>query len=189
MLTMTYRPGVAWDRRHVSECLKRARHWMARRGLRLRYVWVMELTKRGFPHYHVMVWLPLGVKLPKLDDAGWWPHGMTRMEWAVCAGGYMAKYVSKGDDRPMPEGARMYGAGGLEGAALREARWWAKPTWLRDAVTMDDQVARRVGGGWVDLDTGQVFRSPWLVVFEGGAVFIQLRPGGMGAGAPHADIG
>jgi len=174
MLTLTYHPDVQWDKRHVSECVRNARQWLKRRNLSCRYVWSMELTKAGKPHYHIVIWLPWGSKLPKLDEAGWWPHGSTRMEWARCAVGYIAKYVSKGqEDVSLPKGARMYGVGGLQGEALNEARWWALPGWLRDEhkVTKDQQVIRRVGGGWIDRETGECFFSPWRVRFIKGRVF------------------
>lgn len=177
MLTLTYRPGVAWDGRHVSECLRHMRQWLKRRGIACRYVWVLETTKAGKPHYHLVVWLPWGVKLPLLDVSGWWPHGMTRMEWARCAVGYVSKYVSKGQEgAALPPRARMYGVGGLEGEALDEARWWALPGWLRDLVAVGAKVRRRVGGGWLDHDTGECFVSPWRVVFSGG--FVWLIPSG-----------
>jgi hypothetical protein len=41
-LTLTYRPGVDWQPRHITECLKRMRHWVERRGVRFRYLWVAE---------------------------------------------------------------------------------------------------------------------------------------------------
>lgn len=173
MLTMTYRPDVAWDGRHVSECLRNARQWLKRRGVACRYVWVLEMTKAGKPHYHVVIWLPFGVKLPKLDLAGWWPHGMTRMEWARCAVAYVSKYVSKGqEDAKLPSGARMYGVGGLTGEALSEARWWALPGWLRKIVKIGEKVRRRVGGGWLHHDTGELLRSPWRVIYSGGVLWI-----------------
>jgi len=173
MLTLTYRADVAWDGRHVSECLRNVRQWLKRRGVACRYVWVLETTKAGKPHYHVVIWLPLGVKIPKLDLAGWWPHGMTRMEWARCAVGYISKYVSKGQEGvKLPFGARMYGVGGLTGEALAEARWWALPVWLRDSVKIGEKVRRRVGGGWLNHDTGELLRSPWRVIFSGGVTWI-----------------
>lgn len=176
MLTLTYRPGVMWDGRHVSECLRHMRQWLQRRGLRLRYVWVLETTKAGAPHYHVVVWLPWGVKLPFLDAAGWWPHGMTRMEWARCAVGYVSKYVSKGEAHaPLPAGARMYGVGGLVGEALDEARWWARPAWLRLRVARGARLARLPGGGWLDRDTGEIYTSPWCVLFRAGVVWLVPR--------------
>lgn len=175
MVTPTYRPGVEWSPLHMTQAVRCMREWLRRRGVCARYVWVMELTKRGRPHYHLLVWLPWGVVLPKFDEAGWWPHGMTKAEWARNAIGYIAKYASKGDSEgKMPEGARLHGNGGLTGEALLEQRWWAKPTWLRDQVAVGDVVRRRAGGGWVDADTGEVFRSPWLVRFEGGFVVLSL---------------
>jgi hypothetical protein len=184
MLTLTYRPDVLWDGRHISECLRHIRQWLKRRGVACRYVWVLELTKAGNPHFHIVVWLPWGTKLPKLDEAGWWPYGMTRMEWARCAVGYVSKYVSKGqEDVTLPKGARMYGVGGLEGDALQEARWWMLPSWLRDEckVTKDRQVKRLVGGGWIERGTGEIFRSPWLVKFYRGQVFA-YRPDSLTVG-------
>jgi hypothetical protein len=172
MLTMTYRPDVVWDGRHISECFRHIRQWLKRRFVRCRYVWVLETTKAGKPHYHIVIWLPWGCKLPKLDQAGWWPHGMTRMEWAHQAVGYIAKYVSKGQENAnLPFRARMYGVGGLEGEALNEARWWALPTWLREQVEQNQQIRRRHGGGWIDLDSSEFFKSPWRVIFQGGSVW------------------
>jgi hypothetical protein len=173
MLTLTYRPDVLWDPRHISECLRKARQWLKRRHIACRYVWVLEMTKAGKPHYHVVVWLPWPHKLPKLDQKNWWPHGMTRMEWARCAVGYVSKYVSKGQDNAvLPAGARMYAVGGLKGDALNEARWWALPGWLREQADKNQTVPRRrCGGGWVDLDNGEIFRSPWRVVFSRGGIW------------------
>ena len=173
MLTLTYRPEIDWDGHHVSDCLRHIRQWLKRRCIGIRYVWVMETTKAGKPHYHVVVWMPFGIKLPMLDLQGWWPHGMTRMEWAKCAVGYVSKYVSKGEEgAALPFGARMYGVGGLEGVALVEARWWALPGWLRDQVEMGIKVRRMKGGGWLDHDNGEVFYSPWRVEFREGFVYL-----------------
>lgn len=187
MLTATYRPEVEWSRRHISECLKNIRQWLKRRGVECRYVWVMELTKAGKEHYHIVIWLPHGHKLPKLDDAGWWPHGSTRMEWARCAVGYVSKYVSKGGDGiNLAKGSRMFGVGGLTGDALREARWWALPRWLRERVQWLGKATPRKGGGWLDHCTGEIHRSGWVVMFQGGFIYL-IRPpdsGGVWGAAP-----
>lgn len=187
MLTLTYRAGIEWDKRHVSACVRHVRQWLKRRLVSLRYVWVAEIQevrKAKQPefhcvHYHLVVWLPAGIRLPMLDLRGWWPHGMTKMEWARCAVGYVSKYVSKGGDgMNLPAGARMYGVGGLEGEALAEARWWALPGWLRVEVELGQAVRRRVGGGWFDVETGKTFFSPWQVDFRGGSVWIVRRQEG-----------
>ncbi|MDR3323748.1 MAG: excisionase family DNA-binding protein [Zoogloeaceae bacterium] len=203
MLTMTYAEEGAWDVRHISGCIQNIRQWLKRRAIAFRYVWVQELTKASRPHYHIVVWLPWGRPLPRLDQAGWWPHGSTRMEWARCAVGYVSKYVSKGQEgAKLPKGARMYGVGGLKDEALQEARWWALPGWLRKrteealaepnpAPWQGHQFCRCPGGGWVDRESGECFTSPWRVVFEHGALWLYAvaepppRPCGGGGWQRH----
>ena len=95
MVTLTYREDVEWSPRQVSGYLKCVREWARRKDIFIHYVWVLELTKRGRPHYHVLFWLPKGVSMPKADKQGWWKHGMTRSEWAHSPVGYLCKYTSK----------------------------------------------------------------------------------------------
>jgi hypothetical protein len=179
MLTLTYRPGVDWAPGQISGLVRHIRQYLNRRGIEMRQVWVQEFTKRGRPHYHLLLWLPLGITLPKPDKRGWWPCGMTKIEWARNAVGYIAKYASKGDSLVQPaKGARMHGNGGLTGVALLEQRWWKLPGWLRPEVAPADAVRRSVpgcGGGYVNPGTGEIFKSPWEVFFKGGWVYIQKR--------------
>lgn len=168
MVTCTYAPGEDWCPRDISRFTHSARQWMRRRGLKFRYDWVIELTKAGRPHYHVLLWLPQLIKLPKPDQAGWWTKGMTRIERIRAAGvGYIAKYASKqfhgdeagGDGIPFPRGARLSGGGGLDLASTAEYRWWLAPRWLRSRVSLQD--VRRVPGGFVTA-SGTHIASPWL---------------------------
>lgn len=192
MLTLTYRDGVEWGPGQVSAIVRHIRQWLARKGIGMRHVWVQEFTKRGKPHYHMLLWLPLGITLPKPDKRGWWPWGMTRIEWARNAVGYIAKYASKADSLHRPaKGARMHGSGGLDGDAKLEQRWWKLPSWLRGdgqlpcpagRVMPSDRVRRAptaAGGGFIHPDTGECYRSPWIVFFRGGDVFIKMRDGGV----------
>jgi hypothetical protein len=179
MVTLTYRPDVDWEPGQVSALVRHIRQYLARRAIAMRFVWVQEFTKKGRPHYHLLLWLPLGLTLPKPDKRGWWPFGMTKIEWARNAVGYIAKYASKGDSLVQPaKGARMHGNGGLTDEALLEQRWWRLPTWLRSDVVPSDRVRRAApgtGGGFVQPDTGEVYRSPWVVFFKGGQVYIEMR--------------
>jgi len=179
MLTLTYRPDVDWAAGQVSTVVRHIRQYLARRGVEMRHVWVQEFTKKGRPHYHMLLWLPLGITLPKPDKRGWWPWGMTKIEWARNAVGYIAKYASKGGALQLPaKGARMHGSGGLTDDALLEQRWWRLPGWLRGDVVPSDRVRRAVagsGGGFVHPGSGEVYRSPWVVIFKGGSVFIERR--------------
>jgi hypothetical protein len=184
MLTLTYRPDVEWAPGQISEVVRHIRQYLKRRGIPMRQVWVQEFTKKGRPHYHMLLWLPLGLTLPKPDKRGWWPYGMTKIEWAKNAVGYIAKYASKGDSLSLPaKGARMHGNGGLTDEALQEQRWWKLPSWLRGKVTPPECVKRavaRTGGGYVHPQSGEVYRSPWVVIFKGGYVFLKQREGAVG---------
>lgn len=174
MLTLTYRDDERWVAKQVTELLKCLRQYATRNGFAARYTWVLELTKRGRPHYHVLVWLPKGRTLPKPDKQGWWKYGMTRIEWARNAVGYLAKYASKGDDydlRNLPHGARLSGFGGLSIDSRIELRWWKLPGWLRDRWNEITDVGR-IKGGYVNRATGEFLASPYRVLFIGGALIL-----------------
>ena len=195
MLTLTYRPDVDWAAGQISDVVRHVRQYLKRRGIQMRHAWVQEFTKKGRPHYHLLLWLPLGITLPKPDKRGWWPHGMTKIEWARNAIGYIAKYASKADSLfPPAKGARMHGNGGVtfdpvmcdKGGTVEpfevpgrlEQRWWKLPGWLREGVEPSDRIRRappRSGGGHINPSTGEVYSSPWVVIFKGGYVYIKLR--------------
>lgn len=173
MITPTYAPGISWQPYHVTYLVERMRKYLARRGVLLRFVWVMELTKAGNPHYHLVVWLPKGVMLPKPDQAGWWPHGSTRIEAARRPIAYLAKYVSKGTDTErIPHGARIRGAGGLESAGRIMLRWKLLPRYVRlDTEPGEHCIKPRGLGGWVSTVTGQFWPSPVARVVDGVVIF------------------
>lgn len=165
MVTLTYRPGEMWNPLHVAAFLKNVRQWLLRRNAKARYVWVMELTKAAVPHYHVLLWLPRGVTIPKPDKQGWWAHGSTRVEWARKAVGYLAKYASKGcEPGDIPRGARLHGAGGLDADQRAERTWWMRPMWLREVTTIGERVDRAKGGARISRLSGEVWFTPWSVV-------------------------
>lgn len=189
MLTLTYRPEVVWSPRHVSELVRHIRQWCHRRGFVFRYVWVLELTKAGKPHYHLLIWLPKGVTLPKPDKQGWWKHGFTRIEWARKAVGYIAKYASKGlDEANFPKGARIHACGGLLPDASIERSWWLAPTWVRKVWPEPCYMVRPcMGGGWCSKLTGELVHSPWDVLFLHGAVYIVPKANNIDAHSEGAD--
>lgn len=162
MLTLTYGSEVDWEPRQVTSLLKSVRQWLARRGHVCRFVWVLELTQAGRPHYHVLFWLPRGLSLPKPDKQGWWPFGSTRIEWARSAVGYLCKYASKGcEECLLPKGARLSGCGGLsfEGRCLRS--WQLCPAWVRELFAVEDRPQRADGGGWLSRLTGAFEPARW----------------------------
>lgn len=178
LLTLTYAPGVAWEPAQIKKLLDHYRKWSKRNGCRFSYVWVMELHKSGIPHYHVVFWVTGGKTPPFPDDAGWWPHGKSNAVWARSPVGYIAKYASKGTMGQAPEGARLWGAGGLTAAARAARSWSLAPKWLRSvtepgtlvkratvAVEEISTYGRKVVSNvcaWVSAATGMAFFSPWL---------------------------
>lgn len=155
MVTLTYADPSAWRPRHISDYLKGLRRWLGHRA-RLRYVWCLELQKRGAPHYHVLIWLPVGLKVPKPDRSGMWTHGLSRVEESRAPIGYIAKYTSKGGDEvELPRGSRIYGCGGLETAQRVIVRWRMLPRYVREHFDVSHRVIRAKGGGWVSLTSGE----------------------------------
>lgn len=165
-VTLTYRPGEAWSPRHISETLAAARKWHNRLGIAMRYVWVAEMQERGAVHYHLIFWLPRGYKLPLFDKRGWWPYGSSNAVWVKKnAVGYLAKYLSKGEEGPaFPRGIRISGCGGLQVEGRREMRYWRAPLPCREALGETADI-RRIKGGRFDAVTGLFWESPWRFLF------------------------
>ncbi|WP_422506157.1 rolling circle replication-associated protein [Stenotrophomonas sp. GZD-301] len=182
MLTTTYRNGSDAGPRDISETLKRVRGFFnravrlryRRHRPRFRYLWVGELTKAGVPHYHVLIWIPRGIFIPKADRAGWWPHGHTKIEKARNAVGYLAKYASKfvpDMAAAFPKGFRTHAVGGLGNESKRELRWWKAPKSARDVLGALADI-RKALGGYVDKITGEFWPSPWKVVSDRGRIIV-----------------
>ena len=164
MVTLTYRDDVPWTARQVTSYIKCVMSWARRRGLSIHYVWVLELTKKGRPHYHVMWWLPKGVSMPKADKQGWWPHGYTKSEWARSPVGYLCKYASKGVDPAsfgkIPPRARLHGNGGFTAPLRLVKAWHCAPAWVRELISLSDKVAKK-GRYWVNLRSNMGISSPY----------------------------
>ena len=187
MITLTYKPGEGWQSDHMSTFIRHCRQYCKRRGFKFRYVWVAEIQEKRkirynckteeAVHYHVLVWLPKGITFPKPDKQGWWPHGMTKLEWVrKSAVGYVAQYTSKGGKSDFPKGCRICGSGGLDEAARSERAWWMLPRWARDYWSIEDKPRRMPGGGFVSLITGEWKPSPWLVEVVSGIVQVRRVP-------------
>lgn len=186
MATLTYRPDVVWNRRHITNTIKCYREWARRRGIKLAYVWVLELTQRGVPHYHVLIWLPRGYTPPLPDKQGWWKHGHTQAAWARSPVGYIAKYASKGTNgQLLPKGARVWGYGGLDEKQKDLKSWIMCPNWLKPYIPFGQRVKRVAETKeknkkrwkewwWEHVATGNRFRSPWLCLgFKDGVLWLQ----------------
>jgi hypothetical protein len=152
--TLTYGPDAKWEPKQIRRYLDAMRKIVERRGHTVRYLWVAELQQRGAVHYHILFWLPWGVKLPK-PDQGYWPHGMSNIQ--KCRGngvGYLLKYVSKGGvGQPFPKRCRTYGHGGLSKDAQDYAAWEMLPRYQRLKCHWFERV-RKLHGRWFSPVTG-----------------------------------
>lgn len=171
MVTLTYAGDNSdWKPEHLTRTMTTFRNWCKRQGFACRYVWVAELQKRGVIHYHIAVWLPVGVRCPKFDKRGWWDHGMTNSLKARHATAYLMSYLKKGDLEArgcLPKGARNYGVGGLCHAQRRAKRWLSLPSFVQANSSIYDDWKRAEGGGWTAPDGSHV-ASEFAQVFVGG---------------------
>ena len=191
-VTLTYALADAWEPNHIKGAVNAFRRWCVRQGVSTKYTWVAEIqpkrletTGRAVVHYHLMVWLPVGQKMPKWDvprvmasgriREAFWGHGMTNTQQAKAGIGYLMKYLSKlGELTVFPEGLRLYGIGGLDAQARAVRAWYGLPGWVRCTYGVGD--VRRVGGALVDLATGEVLPPMFARKFvPGGMLLTCLR--------------
>lgn len=163
MVTLTYADADAWRPNHITDFVRRVQMYAKRRGYTFPNVWVMELQKRGAPHYHVLFWIPARFRIPRADRQGWWAFGSTNTVRVRNAVGYVAKYASKFEskDAAFPHGARIHGIGGITHLEKRVIAWWKLPAHLRTGAEGSIAWRRAVGGGWVCVDTGEHRPSEW----------------------------
>ena len=181
-VTLTYAGGVAWKPRHISDTLNCVRSWCARLGVTFRYVWVSEVQEKRqhregghCVHYHLLIFLPVALQLPKFDKRGWWPHGMTETVRAIKPVSYMAKYASKGGTASLPKGARMHGTGGLSKTSKLERAWWLCPAYIREHwqdYALKPQRAK--GGGWIAKTSGEWLPSLYKIISYNPLVVIRV---------------
>ncbi|ALX13210.1 hypothetical protein P350_01315 [Burkholderia cepacia JBK9] len=157
--TLTYEHDYEFSPGHISDFLERVRKALKRRSHSLPYTWVLERGSRL--HYHLMLWLPRDFRLDKDKLAEWWPWGAT---WtASCRqvkrwGHYIAKFNCM---TRLPKAARLFGYGGLDAGGKAALRHAALPRWLQALVPHGTAVRRFPGGGWANLDTGEILVSPY----------------------------
>jgi len=179
-VTLTYRGVDDWRADHMSEAGVRFRRWCKWVGVPCRYTWVAELQQRGAVHYHLLAWLPQGVRMPMWDRGqgrrtAFWPHGMSNTEKAHSGVGYLMKYLSKlGEFHRFPKGLRLYGIGGLNDDGKNIRRWYNLPEWAKATYGVGDLT--RVAGRLVVQSTGEILPPAFAVSFvPGGLQLRQLR--------------
>lgn len=183
-VTLTYVGVEDWRADHMSKAIETFRRWCKSTGVACRYTWVGELQQRGAVHYHLLAWLPRGVRMPKWDiptrkrggyRPAFWPHGMTNTQVAFSGVGYLMKYLSKlGELTKFPKGIRLYGIGGLDASARAVRTWFNLPEWAKVSHGVGDLVRKTVG--LVIRATGEILPPAFSCrMFHGGLLVTQLR--------------
>jgi len=175
-ITLTYSDNIPWQVDQIKNYLKIVRSFLARKKIPFRYVWVVEATKKLRPHYHILVWLPYRVRIPKPDVSGHWNFGLSRIEQVrVSASAYIAKYISKMADnlariyRPAP-GARTFGAGGFGSTGRLAYSYLRLPSWAKKLhVSSATTKSKKISGGYYfyshDLQLSGFYPSPHHVIW------------------------
>jgi hypothetical protein len=179
--TLTYRDVDGWQPYDIHHFLDA---WTKRYTFIVAYSWVVELQKRGAPHYHVIFVVPRGFLFDSYPDAsGLWPHGRSKTKF-VFSPYYLIKYLNKQyqkDYSKLPKGMRVFAVVVRRAHLSRfsfRAYWFfrlsALGAYFRDLFSRlasclsDDDLRgagwwRRPRGGGVLWD-GYLLRSPWVFI-------------------------
>lgn len=184
-VTLTYAGVSDWRPDHIGRSMDAFRRWCRRKGVPARYTWVAELQQRGAVHYHLIVWLPRGVRMPMWDKtttsrgrtvAPFWPHGMTNRQPAQSGIAYLMKYLSKlGEFHEFPRGCRTHGVGGLDDHARLIRSWYNLPEWVKRSYGVAE--IDRFEGRLVEIATGRFLEPMYRRQFgKDELLLIPLRP-------------
>ncbi|HQJ56147.1 MAG TPA: hypothetical protein PLH46_00765 [Caldisericia bacterium] len=91
-LMLSFRDIKDFDTMKIARYFNVLRKFCDRRGIKIHgYLWVLEKQKRGVPHYHAVIVVNRGVKIPK-PDKSWWNYGAS----SIKASDYFSyKYLTK----------------------------------------------------------------------------------------------
>lgn len=159
-LTLSFSCDADFASKHISRFLDQVRRSLKCQDQCLPYAWVLERASRL--HYHLILWLPRGHVLEKGKLSRWWPWGST---WVAACGSVKGwgRYISKFDSiTKLPKRARLFGCGGLDSDGETAVARATLPQWLLALLPRAHRARRLAGEGWLDLETGQLHRSPYI---------------------------
>lgn len=161
--TITYRDGVQWESKQISNFIKNYREFVKRKHdkkHKLTYIWTAENNKyREYIHYHGIIWIPNGLLPPKPDKKGWWKHGYSNVQRARNPAAYIAKYISKSSEPlKLLNRARTYT---INVHHIMDISYLRAPSWLCYNSKFGDKLRRVRGYGWVNFTTNKCYDSPY----------------------------
>ena len=159
-ITLTYKTNGKFGSKHISVFLDSIRRALKRKGYSLPYVWTLE--SEGRLHYHLMLWLPREYKLDLHKLNKWWPWGSNWVENCQSPSAWGC-YLSKCESiSKLPRGARLFGYGGLDEEGKAAVILAKLPIWLRALLPNTILVRKITGGGWINMETGEWYQSPYI---------------------------
>lgn len=187
-VTLTYADAHGWRADHIKDAVNAFRRFCKKAAVPCRYTWVGEIqpgraarTGLHVVHYHLLAWLPIGVRMPHWDRptatrGAFWSHGMSNTEIAFSGVGYLMKYLSKlGELTRFPKGLRLYGIGGLDDTGRAVRAWYNLPEWVKCSYGVGE-VVRKTWGLLVRA-TGEILPPMYSVSrMPSGLVLCSLRP-------------
>lgn len=169
-ITLTYSQNKDFATKHISAFLDSLRRTLKRNGHSLPYIWVLESA--GRLHYHLMLWLPRNYIISPDKLNKFWPWGSTWIKSCRSPTAW-GRYIAKFDSIPtLPKGSRLLGYGGLDTEGKVAVRRAELPKWLSNLLSTGELAKRVAGGGWVNMETGEWYQSPYIWTPQG----IILRP-------------
>lgn len=171
MMGLTYRPGVEWKANDVRDFIVQLKKIVGKENV-VAIARVAELQQRGAVHYHLIIIVKAGVKVPFPDKSGLWLHGSTRVEVARSPF-YLVSYTKKAyqKDGIFPKGIRMYEVWINPSYLSFIERWYFRlsslPGWFEKVVRED---IKNIGGKWKRLEGGgwsfsdRVYKSPFVFI-------------------------
>lgn len=162
MVTLTYRGIDDWRANHIRDFMIEYRK--AIRGKLYGYSWVAELQQRGAVHYHLLLVVSKGARIPRPDE--YWVHGMTRIETARTPF-YLMTYAGKEAQKlgDYPKGIRAFSVwvdrDSVGDRLYYSFRLSVLPGWLREIVgSVGEGWPEKVKGGWMFM--GVLMVSPFV---------------------------
>lgn len=152
MVTLTYKTADQWQANHIRDYIKKTKERLGR-GL-ISYAWVMELQKRGVPHYHILFVLQPYKRIRMPDKAGDWPYGASNVMVGVKTLYYIVSYLKKDCEvtKDYPKGGRVFSVWVSDKELKEQVRQIMIPTWIvdyiRDLVKYDLSMVKRKKDGW-----------------------------------------
>ena len=162
---LSHRYSHHYKPHRISKFCERMASRLKRRNIHYAYEWVTECVGDRI-HHHVLFHVPYRTQMPAATlkpPRGHvpWQHGWASHERAHTPQA-MVKYISKNATKErLPRRCRIFGVGGSDTRWRRTAYWHALPAWLREKTCNTDLLRVAKGGGYYNVSSGEVFRSPW----------------------------